>query len=171
MVRHILLALMLAAGARPGSAQSTAPKSEYAFIVIAGYECPCNASGIDEAVVEMYRNAVAGEASGDHDLRLIGVAIGAPAQESAKYLLQGVSAEGDTLAFPVWHEIHAGGGWLNDLVLNRLVRDRNATLIYPQMIVLERQIATNPDRFIVDERVVDRVVGTDAIRAFRLPGH
>lgn len=163
----VLLALM---ADQPALAPAQERSTELAFVVVTSYQCPCNAAGIDRAVAEMHQAALAGATAPGLEVRLIGVAIGASAEDGATYLLKGITSDGDTLQFPKWDEIHTGRGWLNDTVLSRLVQDSQAILAYPQAIVLQRQFTMSPDRPVVDETVLARLVGIAAIRDFKLPG-
>jgi hypothetical protein len=99
----------------------------------------------------------------------VGVGLGWDPRAASEYLFDE--------ALGPWNEIHAGGNWLNELVVDRIWRATDAPgygpiASFPQVLILVRDLAVRDDAITFGpDRVLRRFVGIRALEAWASDGH
>ena len=164
-MRSLLLSACIALAPSLGVAQEYVPTgevrpgTELVVVFISSSTCVANGdAAFLEAVPRMMASAGASARARSMNPVMIGVAMDNDTRAGVDYLT----------SFGSFDEVSVGRDWGNALVIDRVWGDPDGPPAIPQVVVMTRTVRSGAGGRIVfeKERVIERFVGPDAIRAW-----
>jgi len=143
MLTVITVIAGLATGSPVVHAQPARETGELLLFYISAPEC-CADEGFGQSIAKIKDQLGARAKQAGVTFRSVGIAIGQTGP-GIRYLMEGRTSANTVLPFGPWDEVHAGGGWNNQVLVQYIWRAQTVPAAFPQLVMIER-VTSKTDR-------------------------
>jgi hypothetical protein len=155
--------------ARSGSDAQRRTVTRVSLVAVLFPECGCNDNPAFPKALASIKDGLRKRAvAAGVEYADVGVGFNRDVAAGLAYLLEGKTQTGAHVELGQWDEVHAGGSWRNEVLLNLIWRERLADASIPQILLIERELELDGGRTtrLVATRRTLKLIGTSAFEAW-----